>query len=254
MTFTRKRSTVGRFATIAVWAIGLIVCVAVGLAARGRNERAARAKPAVAAAAANEQDAVRQWLKENANTGDWEEVRWWGPVTLHRELQDSIRQDEEEVARLETEARVADQRLNNLVRAGRPSKQQSSDLDTYDSDVTAARQQSELLHDMLDENRASLRFHKGRQPIVLCRLKFRTKNAIGATTLEDVIFESKDGRANPMDTSPYGPVPLVRCPLSGCNIGSRYVAECFADDEHGLRKRADANDSVNATIERIMSK
>jgi hypothetical protein len=97
---------------------------------------------------------VRAWLKENTNTGDWEEVRWWREIDARaRKLADCR----------------ADANKPLLWIGKKPPEMKAAQLKECDK-------------------------IKNQPAESAIRLKFRAKNGVGATMLHDLIFTIRDGR------------------------------------------------------------
>lgn len=117
------------------------------------------------------QVAVRAWLKENLESKDWEEVRWWPPV----EVTDQVS---------ETKANAREIDLLNQDIADTKRKITASQDDDY---VIQMKRYLETREDML----AQLKAWKY-EPVMSCRLKCRSGGM-----LHDDVFELKDGKAKP---------------------------------------------------------
>jgi len=119
------------------------------------------AQVALAAGSDRDLEAVRAWLRENTSDGNWEEVRWWPGRDM-----------------VEWKARhvkIADESL--AYRADKTSP-------TY-----SRQKHDEAIRETHDV--------KMTPPIRICRLKWRAKNALGATSLSDVYFLIAENKANP---------------------------------------------------------
>jgi hypothetical protein len=170
--YSAKRRRSRAFAIIA--ALAAVVCFLVlGLFLafeQAGNPRKGDLKSVAAAVAAvlphgdPDLTAVRAWLKENLNVADWEEVRWWP-------AQDMVQWKQDEVI---------------LARFRR---------DEAKSQVDGKNAAGQFWAKELKEREDDLRSKENEPPTRLCRLKYRAKNAVGATEIYDEFFEIRGGKA-----------------------------------------------------------
>jgi len=138
----------------------------------------ARAVSAVLPSEDTDLAAVRTWLKENLNVPEWEELRWW-PARDMIELKElELKEVREAIA----------QAVQNLERSKVRSYSRADGGNTKERLVAIYSQQ-------IERGNATLRLKSQQRPLRLCRLKYRTKNAIGATVLCDCLFEIERERA-----------------------------------------------------------
>jgi hypothetical protein len=69
-----NRTRSARVAAVGIWAVVALVCVAIVVAATG-TVSTKNGEPA-----GGMQDAVRQTLRENAPSGEWDEIQWWDEI------------------------------------------------------------------------------------------------------------------------------------------------------------------------------
>ncbi len=113
--------------------------------------------------------AVRARLRENLDVADWEEVRWWPARDMVEWHQSDVKN--------------ANDMVTFWANALKDAENGSGTYHVHDA------QQS------LDDAKKSLEAAKRKSPQRLCRLKYRSKNKLGATELFDDFFEIVEGKA-----------------------------------------------------------
>ena len=120
---------------------------------------------------------IREWLRENLDSGKWEEVRWWAPRRLVKHRQTDINSIEGKIQTDQNTIKALKQ--NNPVDGAIPAIQRN-----------------------ITEYEASLKRAKARPAKIGARLKYRTENEAGITKLYDAVFYIEDGRAKPAFSDP----------------------------------------------------
>lgn len=124
---------------------------------------------------------VRKYLRENLNSGKWEEVRWWTGRPMEKMSADS---ESTLISIIESKKEL----LNNPL--------------LKPSDIAKLKSNVRKLESKLRETR-SIPTPKG------ARLKYRTKNAFGGMQLHDQVFFIYDDHAELAETDPRLTAVLV---------------------------------------------
>lgn len=113
--------------------------------------------------------AVRAWLRENLDSPEWEEVRWWPTRTLEKRHAEQI---------LGAEAAI----------------EEVANDSTIPPDYQAGQQRPFREH--LEEL-------KERGPSKACRLKYRVRTRAGGWELRDEVFRVENGRVERLTGPPH---------------------------------------------------
>lgn len=129
-------------------AIGVGVLISAGLGRFGENVAPNAFDP--------ERAAVHQWIDENANDGDWEEVRWWPAKVLTGKHEERLEMSREYIARIKKR---------------------------NPPDPVEIKAEQELLAHLIE-----------RGPETACRIKWREQGPAGGPVLHDDLFFTRDGQ------------------------------------------------------------
>lgn len=136
---------------------------------------------------------VRAYLKENTNTGEWEEVRWWPAVANHEKYDKYIAEQIKRIEAILAIQRSAQLTIKELEADGvkidyKPGDRSRINLSRDERSLWEAKRDIHQANFDLVQAQANLEELKRDREMKICRLKFRTQNGIGATVIFDELF------------------------------------------------------------------
>jgi len=132
---------------------------------------------------------VNQHLKENLDDAEYEVVKWW-PAVARRELsQKRIQEEREKIAALQRDVQKYEAEIDKLKKLGTVEiRDVPLDLSENQSRMIALRHQIADAEDGIGSLRPHIDDLTDTLDDMVCRLKFRARNRLGAKILVDTIF------------------------------------------------------------------
>jgi len=149
---------------------------------------------------------VEKWLRENLDSGKWEEVQWWPAVDLKSVydekcsyLSREMQAKDIEITRLSDE--IADFKKRGVVDTwGKPTGFPAPSRTPDEQALWGMSHEKSRLADIRSDFSKELELVKSRGIRRLCGMKYRTSNKMGARVIQEELFEvSGDALRIPFD-------------------------------------------------------
>lgn len=150
---------------VVIWSV-VAALLAGGLAYFGGLLDRVRGVAAVVEPDHAEREAVRAWLRENTDSGKWEEVRWWRAKKMTGPIEREIRHHEETIEK-------------------------------WKKEPTSGPRDREIAKEEIAQLEGKIQKLRTTEPDTALRVKLRTHVRIAGLMLEDSYFLIENGKATP---------------------------------------------------------